>query len=237
MHPVTYTVLMYAIIWAVLFVLPPSRALLVQILRPLPEALRSRVWIGLASGAILVMVDVLALMVSGQFEFRGMGSHAFAAIVLNLAVVFFIAASEELMLRGILFYRLRQVRGVVFATIATAVLFMLLHSTRRDFSAASAAQWLLDGVFLALLVHWTGDIWTSVGWHFGKNLAVAELLGGSYHLKEPLLRFDRHAGMVGDAAGFGVDLAAFAVSVLLCVALLALTRAKRFRQDLEQLCF
>jgi hypothetical protein len=43
----------------------------------------------------------------------------------------------------------------------------------------------------------TGDIWAAVGFHFGKNLAVAFALGGSHGLlAPPLLRSTPGQGVV-----------------------------------------
>lgn len=216
--------LAFGSIWLGLLLVPAAREIVAGQMHALPEALRRQIPIGLFAGAVLVAVDVALLRRLGVIEVDGIRPAAPLLLVLSLLFVAFLALTEEMVFRGVLFTRLLERTGAVAAVLATAGLFCAFHFVGRPFSWDRALGYLLDGLFLAGLVWWTRDLWTAVGWHVAKNAAVGQTFGGSYRLGEPLLRIRDAAPAPGLRTSAAADLTAFAVSVALCLALLWLTR-------------
>lgn len=224
-HPAALRALVaYGVVWLPLLLVPPARELVTEQMRAFPASLERGLWIGALAGLVLVAADVGLLQLTGRLAVTGL--RPFDGMVLwNLLFVLFLALTEEMLIRGVLLFRLERAGGPALAVLVTAALFALAHFPGRELVWGRLLTYLLDGIFLGVLVLWTRDIWTAVGWHVAKNLAVAETFGGSYHLKEPLVRIDRLAEVSRSASKeLWIDLAAFAISVLLCLALLALTR-------------
>ncbi|HKV08329.1 MAG TPA: CPBP family intramembrane glutamic endopeptidase [Thermoanaerobaculia bacterium] len=218
-------VLAFGAIWLGLLLVPAAREIVASQMQSLPDALRRQLPIGLLSGAVLVAVDVALLQGLGAVKVEGIHRAALSLVALSLLVVAFLALTEEMVFRGVLFTRLEERAGAVTAVLATALLFSVFHFVGRPFSWSQALTYLLDGLFLAGLVWWTRDLWTAVGWHVAKNAAVGQTFGGTYRLNEPLLRIHEVAAdRVPRPAALAADFLAFAVSVALCLALLWLTR-------------
>lgn len=215
--------LAFGAIWLGLLLVPAAREIVAGQMQALPGALRRQLPIGLLSGAVLVALDVVLLHRLGAIRVEGVHRAAPSLVALSLLFVTFLALTEEMVFRGVLFTRLEERTGAMAAVLATAVLFSLFHFVGRSFSWSQALGYLLDGLFLAGLVWWTRDLWTAVGWHVAKNAAVGQTFGGTYRLNEPLLRIHEVAGdRVSRTAA--ADFLAFAVSVALCLGLLWLTR-------------
>lgn len=76
------------------------------------------------------------------------------------------ALGEEVLCRGLAFGALRQ-KGTQFGILMSALLFALLHG-----SPIQLIHQFLIGAIMALLVHLTRTVWTSVIFHFCNNAAV-----------------------------------------------------------------
>jgi membrane protease YdiL (CAAX protease family) len=224
-HPAALRALVaYGVVWLPLLLVPPARELVSEQMRAFPASLGRGLWIGAVAGLLLVAADVALLRLDGRIALDGL-RPVDAMVLWNLLFVVFLALTEEMLTRGVLLFRIERSGGPALAVLVTAVLFALAHFPGRELVWSRLLTYLLDGIFLGVLVLWTRDIWTAVGWHVAKNLAVAETFGGSYHLKEPLVRIERLAESARPASKeLWIDLAAFAISVLVCLALVALTR-------------
>ena len=226
--PILRAVLAFGSIWLVLLLIPAAREIVGGQMQALPGALRRQLPIGLLCGGLLVALDVVLLRRLGAVEVGGVRWTAPALLLGTLLFIAFLALTEEMIFRGVLYTRLEQRAGGAAAVLITALLFCVFHFIGRPFVWEKSLEYFLDGLFLAGLVWWTRDLWTAVGWHLAKNVAVAETFGGSYRLSEPLLEVHNVPwGRSGMAAAHLADLTAFAVSVGLCLALLWLTRRGR----------
>jgi membrane protease YdiL (CAAX protease family) len=158
-------------------------------LRRLRAALAGSARKGLASGVGLVVINALLLVWSRNAETGTTVGFTLAGVSAAAGISLLVALTEEIALRGLLLTRLRQVMADGIAVAVTAMIFAAFHVGRADLTALTIVELLCDGLLLGWMTIVTGDIWAAVGFHFGKNLAVALTLGGSHGLlAPPLLR-------------------------------------------------
>jgi hypothetical protein len=136
--------------------------------------------VGLAGGALLMLVPAAALAALGAVSWQAnpAWAEALPPVLLTLLVA---AAAEELLFRGFLFQRLIDGVGVTLAQLAIAALFTLTHS------GALAAQGELAylagaNIFLASLMFGQAFVRTKslalpFGLHFAANVTQGPLLG------------------------------------------------------------
>jgi membrane protease YdiL (CAAX protease family) len=218
--------LAFGLIWLALLAVPAARAAVAGQLSLLPGALRRQLPAGALAGVALVAFDVWLLRLWGGVRVDGWRSPAPWLLLANLLFVGFLALTEEMVFRGVLFGRLEAAAGGAAAVLITAALFCLFHFVGRRLDWQQGLGYLLDGLLLGGLVWWTRDLWAAVGWHAAKNLAVTETFGGTYRIKEPLLRLTE-VPRLSRAVTAAADLLAFALSAALCLGLLWLARRSR----------
>ena len=81
--------------------------------------------------------------------------------------------AEELLFRGILFRRMRDYNGYIFAAVFSAIVFGVVH-----FDLVTGISAFMIGVIMAMLYEYTGSIFTPICFHMGFNLfsSVLDLL-------------------------------------------------------------
>jgi len=208
--------LAYALIWAFFLAVPIARGVVSAQFGRMPSAMGRRVWLGMVCGSVLVIVNGLVLVLLGTHARAGTWGAGAAGLLLNLGWAITVATTEEMIVRGLLLTRLRQLWGDLAAIAVTAAVFAGMHVGRADFTVSGVLQYLADGLLLGWLAVRTGDIWAGAGFHFAKNLGVSVLFGGSKHLLSPALV------LVPGGHGWRPDLAdlvAYAVAIPLCIAL------------------
>jgi membrane protease YdiL (CAAX protease family) len=176
----------YLLIWLLLASVSRAREVVLAQFGRLLQAMRRLFWLGALAGAFLVAVNGALLLASRSVTF--VPSHQLSGGPLLFAVGFaaLVATTEEMLVRGLLLTRLREIWTTAGAVLATSLVFSIMHVGRGDFSLLTTAQYFVDGVLLAWMVLVTGDIWMATGFHFAKNLGVYALFGGSRHLLPPL---------------------------------------------------
>ena len=115
---------------------------------------------------------------------------------------------EELLFRGIIFRRLMEYRGFVYAAVFSAVLFGLVH---LDVFTGICA--FLIGVIMAIIYRHTGNLFVSMAFHFGFNF---------YSIITQILPMEN----VPDAAVIAVFFVAIVGAVLLFLAFWKRNREK-----------
>lgn len=180
-------VLAYLLIWLLVTSVRPAREIVARQFSRLPGAMRGRFWQGALAGVILVAVNGTLLLWIGAVTVSPSYRVSAGAILLAVAFAALVAATEEMLVRGLLLTRLREISTTAVAVIATAAIFALMHVGRGDFSIPTTTQYFVDGLLLAWMTLVTSDIWMATGFHFAKNLGVYFLFGGSRHLLPPFL--------------------------------------------------
>ena len=216
------TLVAYALIWTLFASVPAARAVLLKEFRRFPAAVRGRFWMGLACGFVLVLLDAVIHVLGRAYSYAPTPIETLGLVV-TLGWVILVACTEEMMVRGLLLTRLREVAGNIVAVASTALLFAVMHVGRLDFSMATATQYFADGVFLGAITILTGDIWSATGFHLAKNLWTSLAFGASHQFVPPLLA-PRAGGIDTNVA----DLLAYVT--VLPVSLLVFSLPKRRRR-------
>ncbi len=134
--------------------------------------------LGLALGALGILLPSAILLGAGRFVFEAQGGDAtwMAAAGASLFLLAPAALVEELLMRGYLLAALREAVGVRAAVILTSLSFALLHLFNPHPTVLSTLTVGLAGVFLAAVRLATGSLvaaWTA---HFAWNFAQAAVL-------------------------------------------------------------
>ncbi|MFF8918022.1 CPBP family intramembrane glutamic endopeptidase [Streptomyces sp. NPDC015032] len=104
---------------------------------------------------------------SAGFDASNQTRHAAGAAATLLLTLVAAPAGEEFLFRGLVYPMLRRRAGVLVSTLATAVVFGLLHGNAVQFAST-----LPLAVLLALLYERTRALWPCVLLHLGFNLAA-----------------------------------------------------------------
>lgn len=91
-------------------------------------------------------------------------SQYYEYVLAFITLVIIAPVAEEVLVRGYLYGKMRPVTGVVIATIATSLLFSLMH-----FQWNVALNVLPLGIAMVLLREITGSIWAGIFLHMLKN--------------------------------------------------------------------
>ena len=127
--------------------------------------------------AVACVVAFLPLAAGVQWLFGRMGYHdtpsyadyssTWGNMLLGLVgLALMPALGEEILCRGMMFGALKQ-NGTVYGIFLSALLFALWHG-----SPVQLVHQFLIGVVMALLVHFTRTVWTSIIFHFCNNAIV-----------------------------------------------------------------
>ena len=186
---ITERLLAYGVIWVLFLAVRPARTVVVAQLSLLRRDLGGNGWRGVLCGAVLVVLDAVLMVAVGAFARASAGAWrpAASALALGLMYVVILAVTEEMIVRGVLLARLRQLFGDVSAVGVTAIVFAVMHVGRADLSALNLLQYALDGLLLGWLAVWTNAIWAGAGAHLAKNAGVMLLFGSSVHILDPML--------------------------------------------------
>ena len=150
---------------------------------PLADArLAHRLLLGAATGLIVMVAAILAIVVSGaahvtysiQPPWAGL-AHGLGWFVFDLLG----AAGEELYGRGAILLVATAFLGWRGALVASGLTFVALHLGNPGASPIWLLRLFFQGVLLAYAVFRTGSLWWSVGYHTGWNWASAPLFGAA----------------------------------------------------------
>jgi membrane protease YdiL (CAAX protease family) len=208
--------LAYAAIWLLFLAVAPARAVVRTQFRALAASGASLLILkGALVAAALILVNVGALLWNDLYAVAPGWSAGAAAALITLTYVLAVALTEEMMLRGLLLQRIRELTNARVAVAATAVVFAVMHVGRSDFSPSTALQYLADGLLLGWIAVVTGSIWAGVGFHFVKNAGVALFFGIRVSLLAPMLSPRSSEALTSNVA----DLIAYLVATALALAL------------------
>jgi membrane protease YdiL (CAAX protease family) len=216
-HPVVRPLLAYAFIWLLFLAVPAARAVVRAQFRWLSSSgARLTIAKGAACGAALVVLDAALLVWFDVFDAGGW--HAgWGALGVAAGYAAAVAATEEMIVRGVLLTRLREVTRDWAAVGATAGVFAVMHVGRADFGVPSMLEYAVDGILLGWLAIATGSIWAGTALHMMKNLGVIVCFGTTKHLVTPALAAGPRAA--DRAMSAAADLAAYAIAVALALLL------------------
>lgn len=120
-------------------------------------------------GFFLPMFLFFPLLIFLTFEGISFNALSSEDVFFYLYYIGFSATYEELIFRGVLFQRLIEKKGEIFAVAVSSLVFSLGHLWNPHFSILSFFNIFLAGVFLGICFVKTQMLWLSIGYHFGWN--------------------------------------------------------------------
>lgn len=126
---------------------------------------------------VLIFSTIIILFLIQLFFAKYRISSLSNNIIFDYIITFlFLAASEEIIIRGIIFKEIAEHKGYIFAIIITSLLFAILHIFNYEFNLIAALNTFLVGILLGLMVYYTGSLWCSIIYHYIWNLSLALIL-------------------------------------------------------------
>jgi membrane protease YdiL (CAAX protease family) len=133
---------------------------------------------GFAFGAVLMSLVIGTLAAAGWYRFAGPGSGGAGRFLLCVLLFLFVAVSEEVVFRGIVFRTLEGWIGTYGAVAVSALVFGAVHQANPNGSALAALFITLEaGILLAAAYRLTGSLWWPIGIHWAWNLFQGPVYG------------------------------------------------------------
>jgi len=170
-----YSLVFCILFWKLLGVGDPFREIGFKLTRTLPVhwllgAVTGGAGCGLAFALVAVFGEIsLEMSALPVVERAEVGTFSWLA-----GIIFFVlyAGEEEVFSRGLIYPFLKRSAGVVWAVVASSVIFSLFHLLNNEFSLLAFLDIILAGAFLALMRELTGNLWLAWGAHFGWNFSL-----------------------------------------------------------------
>lgn len=129
--------------------------------------------LGLLTGFGMNGACILVAFLHGDVRL-GVGSISPLWLVIAFLVVFIQSATEELLVRGYLFYHIRERYGVPLALVLSSLLFSVLHISNDGVTVLALINIAAIGLFYALSVQYLDSLWFAMAnhamWNFTQNL-------------------------------------------------------------------
>lgn len=143
---------------------------------------RKDAWIhylkGIAVGFVFFSTVYLTLIATGSVTFDGLNSKASLAMLLLFFFGFVIqGAQEEILTRGYFMMSLSTRLPAIAAILISSFTFSVLHLFNSGFGLLAFANLVLYGVFLAVYMLKTGNIWGVCAIHSVWNFSQGNLYG------------------------------------------------------------
>ena len=168
---------------------------------PARGAFRARFWMGAGWGLAMITAILLLISALGGFSFGSMALHggAIAGYAVLWAVVFVcVGVFEEFLFRGYMQFTAAPAMGYWSAASMLSALWALSHLNNVNENHMGALCVFAIGMFFALTLRRTGDLWFAVGLHasfdWGETflfsvpnsgiVATGHLLESSFHGSE-----------------------------------------------------
>jgi uncharacterized protein len=144
-------------------------------------------------------IPVLILIAIDSYEIS-LVNIPFYRLLYPLAILFFLAFTEEIFFRGIVYRILEESLGTPFALILSASLFTVMHLTNDFTTVWSTLSVFIGGILLGACFRISGRLWlpsfAHLGWNFAQIFWGLNVSG--------LDKFGEYSPLV--ATGYGSDL-------------------------------
>lgn len=129
--------------------------------------------LGLLTGFLMNGICILTAYLHGDIRL-GPGSISPLWFLIAFIVVFIQSATEELLIRGYLFYHIRDRYGCPLAILLSSLLFAVLHAANDGVTVLALVNIAAIGLFYALSVQYLDSLWFAMAnhamWNFTQNL-------------------------------------------------------------------
>jgi len=193
------------------------------------QGYENHAWTGFFSGVSMLGIGTLLLVVTGYLKFRGFDINL-ETIVINIAVMAFVALSEELVVRGYLLNNLMQSMNKWVALVLSAVVFASMHLSNPDIGILPFIEIFIGGIMLGINYIYTRNLWFGIFLHFSWNFLQGPVLGyGVSGLKISSVMQQTMQGpdlLTGGVFGFEGSVLAMVLNIVLILILVLVYRRK-----------
>ena len=178
---------------------------------------------GAAVGALLVVISVALVVLTGAFRYNGIFDNIdTTTVVLMLGGFILQGALEEVLCRGIV-QQLLQKRSALIAVGVSAALFTVPHISSMDFKAPAIAvtaiiNLILVSLVFSLLTIRYRSIWAACGMHSIWNYILYSILGlnlsGNDEIASSVFSMSSVGENVLNGGVYGIEASIFTTAVL-----------------------
>lgn len=140
----------------------------------------ARYGMGFVIGILAMSAFVIAALLMGIYDFKGLSFQTEPSNLLSLLVILpgwiVQGASEEILTRGWLFQATAR-KNFYLGVFMSTVLFSLLHLANDGLTALSLINLMLYGLFALVLSLYTESLWAACGFHAAWNWAQGNIFG------------------------------------------------------------
>jgi len=128
--------------------------------------------IGFLSAGLVIALVVLVLLALGNYRVAGVNPSPFLQLY-SLVIIATMAATEEVLFRGIVYRITEASLGTNLALAASGLAFGLGHLSNENVTWVSVVLIALGGVITGISFTWSGRLWYPIAIHVGWNYAQA----------------------------------------------------------------
>ena len=192
---------------------------------------------GAAAGAVLVVVSVALIVLTGAIRFNGVFENIDSAmVVLMFGVFVFQGALEEVLCRGVVQQLLQKI-SVPAAVGVSAALFTISHILNMDFSDPAIAvttviNLILISLIFSLLTIRFRSIWAACGMHSIWNYILYSIMGlnlsGNDEINAAVFDMSSVGDNILNGGKYGIEASIITTAVLVAaaIALIVFNRRK-----------
>jgi len=186
-----------------------------------------------AIAVVILVVDVIVMMASGQVRMRWARPDAMATVLIVASLLLFLVqgCAEEVVLRGYLMQSVAAAWGGPAGLAIQAVGFSVLHGANPGTTWIALVNVAGYGLMLGLLVVWRGSLLAAMGFHSVWNWLQGMVLGfdvSGLGFRHTVMAADRTAGsrswVTGGAFGAEGSIISTVVLVILITGLVVTIR-------------
>lgn len=174
--------------------------------------------LGLLTGFAMNCLCIGVAALHGDVRFEA-GQIPAVWLLIAFVVVFIQSATEELLVRGYVFYHIRFRYGAVLALVVSSVGFSLMHASNNGVTLLALVNIALIGLFYAFCVHYLDSLWFSMAnhaaWNFTQNF-IFGLPNSGMASQESILKLSLAENSVFYNVDFGIESTITASVVTLC---------------------
>lgn len=200
--------------------------------RPVRELQIDWRWIlaGAVAGALSIALPIALLYATGHYQLTAV--RGLSGVGGLLGVILVAAVIEELTFRGLLFRILEERAGTRVALGVSAVAFSVAHYASNGFTLTTLVSTVLTGLMWSGVYLASRNLWVASAHHFCWNATIfltgLPLSGQEeWRLQAPLVS-DYRGSVLWSGGAFGPEdsLVSITLTVLICLALWRLARAR-----------
>ena len=187
-------------------------------------------FIGAGIGALLLLVSVIAIVLTGSIEFHGVFKNADYIMILLLLGGFVVqGAAEEILCRGIVLHSLKEKTSVWIAIAVSTIVFIMPHCSSLFeqgfiYSLIGIANLILISVIFSLLTIRFKSLWAACGLHSFWNAILYCVLGlnlsGNDETVTAIFNMKSVGENVLNGGSYGIEASVVTTVVLAFVALI-----------------